>query len=333
MKILFLVGIYPPKICGIGDYTYKLKMKLDENNIETKVIDGLNWKTNPFKIYKIIKKYNPDIIHIQYPLTGLSAHILLLMCFLKYKILITAHEFAETHWTRKISMFIFPLSKAIIWTTNLELNNFKKYFPIRIPCKHKVIPIASNIPFLESKPYLQRDKIMGFFGGIRPSKGLEEFFELVELLEKENSFKIKVIGSTSEIYMDYFNSIKQKYSHYDIEWNLNLSEKDVAVELSKMKYIYLPFEDGASERRGSLLAAIGNGACVISTAGKYLTPIIKSSIRIADTHLMAKEIIENEEKNSITQSKNEINEVKKYYNWDKIINLNIDLYKEVLKNS
>ncbi|MBX9840111.1 MAG: glycosyltransferase, partial [Silvanigrellaceae bacterium] len=179
----------------------------------------------------------------------------------------------------------------------------------------------------------QREKIMGFFGGIRPSKGLEEFFELVELLEKENNFKIKIIGSTSEIYMDYFNSIKQKYSHYDIEWNLNLSEKDVAVELSKMKYVYLPFEDGASERRGSLLAAIGNGACVISTSGKYLTPIIKSSIYIADTYVMAKEIIENSEKNSFIERKNGMIEVKNYYNWDKIINLNIDLYKEVLKIS
>lgn len=333
MKILFLVGAYPPKICGIGDYTYKLKIKLDENNLENKVIDGLNWKTNPFKIYKQIRDYNPDIIHIQYPLTGLAAHFLILLCFIKYKIVITAHEFAETHWSRKLSMIIFPLSKSIIWTTNLELRNFKKYFPIQIPCLHKVIPIASNIPFLDSKPYGQREKVLGFFGGIRPAKGLEQFFELVDLLKDESAFKIKIIGSTSDIYLDYYNSIKMKYSHYEIDWILNLDETEVAKELSKIKYIYLPFEDGASERRGSLLAAIGNGACVISTAGKYLTPMIESSINVAATPSIAKDIILNKEKNLSIGEKNSSNEVKSYYNWDKIINLNIDVYKEILKTS
>jgi glycosyltransferase involved in cell wall biosynthesis len=331
MKILFLVGAYPPKICGIGDYTYKLKSKLDENNFDTKVIYGLNWKTNPFKIFKQIKKYSPDIVHIQYPLTGLFAHILIFFCFFKYKIVVTAHEFAETHWSRKLSMFIFPLAKSIIWTSKLELEKFKSYFPVLVPCTHKIIPIASNIPFLESKSFSTRENIIGFFGSIRTRKGLDQFFDLVESLSVNNKgkFKFVIIGTVLEIYKEYYEKIKSKYSQIEIEWKISLSSNEVATELTKIKYVYLPFEDGASERRGSLLAAIGNGAFVISTNGKYVTPLIESSIEFASNSAEAEKIILNVETNNV-QKKCGYEEVKNYYNWDKIFLLNADLYNNLL---
>ncbi len=332
MKILFLVGAYPPKICGIGDYTYKLKEKLDQKQMETEVIYGLNWKTNPFKIMKKIKKYKPDIIHIQYPLTGLFAHIFIFFCFFKYKIVVTAHEFSETHWSRKLSMFLFPLAKSIIWTSQLELEKFKSYFPFLIPCIYNIIPIASNIPFLDLKPYQEREKIIGFFGSIRPGKGLEQFFELVDSLSTENNqikFKYIIIGTVFDIYKAYYEKLKLKYANIDIEWKLNLDPDAVAKELAAIKYIYLPFEDGASERRGSLLAAIGNGAFVISTYGKYVTPLLNSSIEFASSSQKAKELILNTEKNLITR-KTGYQEVKKYYNWDKILSLNLDLYHNII---
>jgi glycosyltransferase involved in cell wall biosynthesis len=334
MRILFLVGAYPPKICGIGDYTYQLKNKLDQNHFETEVIFGLNWKTNPFKILKKINKYNPDIIHIQYPLTGLFAHILIFFCFFKYKIVITAHEFAETHWSRKISMFIFPLAKSIIWTSKLELDRFKSYFPFLVPCIYNIIPIASNIPFLDSKPYQDRDRIIGFFGSIRPGKGLDPFFELVESLNMDSSqekFRYLIIGTVLDIYKDYYKKLKLRYSNINIEWKLNLDSNSVANELVKVKYIYLPFEDGASERRGSLLAAIGNGSFVISTQGKYVTPLLESSIEFASTSLQAKKLILKAEADLISK-KLGYYDVKKYYNWDKILSLNINLYHKILKN-
>ena len=334
MKVLFLVGAYPPKICGIGDYTYQLKSKLDQKNFETEVIFGLNWKSNPFHIMKKIKKYKPDIIHIQYPLTGLFAHIFILFGFFKYKIVITAHEFAETHWSRKISMFIFPLAKSIIWTSKMELDRFKSYFPFLIPCMHQIIPIASNIPFLDSEPFQERENIIGFFGSIRPGKGLEQFFELVDSLKidnRQNKFKFVIIGTVLEIYKNYYEKIKLKYSSIDIEWKLNLNSYDVANELVKIKYIYLPFEDGASERRGSLLAAIGNGSMVISTKGKYLTPLIRSSVELASNSQEVIKLIMDTEEYKINK-KIESAGVKQYYNWDTILSLNINLYSNIMKN-
>lgn len=329
MKILFIVGVYPPKICGIGDYTYKLKTKLDEVDYQTYVIYNLNWKTNPFKIIKKINSIKPDVIHIQYPLTGLFAHILIFFCFLKYKIIVTAHEFAETHWSRKISMFIFPLVKYIIWTSEIELKNFEKYFPIAIPCKHCIVPIASNIPFLEAKPFYERERVIGFFGSIRPGKGIDHFFELVENLNNtvpQINFKFVIMGTVLDIYKNYFDKIKQQYDSYNIEWKLNFDEHAVAKELTKIKYVYLPFEDGASERRGSLLAAVGNGAYVISTPGKYVTSIIKSSVEFATSYMEAKKIILHAEE-SLIYKKNL--ELKNYYSWDSILLAHLKIYQEL----
>lgn len=333
MRILFLVGAYPPKICGIGDYTYKLKTNLDNNNIESSVIYGLNWKTNPFKILKKIKKYNPDIIHIQYPLTGLFAHILIFFFFYKYKIVITAHEFSETHWSRKISMFIFPLAKCIIWTSKKELDKFKTFFPFLIPCKYCIIPIASNIPFLETEFYKKRENVIGFFGSIRPGKGLENFFELIDYFSIKNgqkNFKYTIIGTVFDVYKNYYEKLKDKFQYLKIDWKLDLSPDLVALELSKIKYIYLPFEDGISERRGSLLAAIGNGAFVISTNGKYSTPLLESCVEFANNYIEANDVILKSEENNIN-FKSGYMELKKYYHWDRIFELNLELYNTILR--
>ena len=52
-----------------------------------------------------------------------------------------------------------------------------------------------------------------------------------------------------------------------MEWLLDRGDDETAGLLAGASAAYLPYPDGASERRGSLIAALGNGAPVVTTDG------------------------------------------------------------------
>jgi glycosyltransferase involved in cell wall biosynthesis len=55
----------------------------------------------------------------------------------------------------------------------------------------------------------------------------------------------------------------------------------VARELASATIVYLPYPDGVSERRGTLLAALGNGAAVVTTDGPFRPQGLERAVRFA----------------------------------------------------
>ena len=106
-----------------------------------------------------------------------------------------------------------------------------------------------------------------YFGQIRPNKGLEQFLELANRsIASKRPFKFKIMGSVPGAHQGYMRSLRSACSPA-VDWALDLSFADVAETLAASFAAYLPFPDGASERRGSLLAALANGLPVLSTFG------------------------------------------------------------------
>lgn len=296
--MLLITGSYPPQVCGVGDYTYRLISS--PNAIDWKLYNSSDWSLRSLFLHiKNIKKYNENTVNMQYPTQGygwsIVPHLLCLYFswFTKKRFSVTIHEQSQSSFKARMAQKIILLTaNKIIFTNKFEFDYAAKRIPF-IAQRSTVIKIYSNIEASDRiKPIEDRKIDILNFGHIRPRKGLEEFIETVK--EISNEFNVVIAGQVPEGYEDYYSHIESKAKKVGVKIILNLPSKDVSKLLNDTKLIYLPFPDGVSERRGSLLAAFVNGAVVLSSVGEFTTQELKDSIITKQNDLNFKLLLSNE---------------------------------------
>lgn len=281
LRILFITGSYPPDVCGVGDYAYCLLGSL------RKLIDSLHYVDEIMLFYKNdwsydclwkyfceIKRYKPDVIYMQYPTEGykysLLPQLLMLVMFYKRRV-VNLHEFKRKSAKGKLAVCLFYLFGCEFVYTNKEDRSYaKKIFPWLLGSKCSVIRIGSNIPFQKGANDIY-DVV--YFGQIRPRKGIEDYISIIEILRsREFTKKIAFVGAVPMNYKAYALLIMDKLKHLRVEVFIDMNPEAVSQVLSSSRFCVLPFEDGISERRGSALAAMGNGCIVVGKKSVKNTP-------------------------------------------------------------
>ena len=116
MKVM-MISSFPPKKCGVGEYSKLLYDQLQNLGVNIEVyrwnyqnlfVILLSPFLNAFSLIKQFKKY--DLIHIQYEIGIYGPFFLPLLYFLKKitnkRILLTAHESYEKFKLQKIAKFV-----------------------------------------------------------------------------------------------------------------------------------------------------------------------------------------------------------------------------------
>ena len=134
--------------------------------------------------------------------------------------------------------------------------------------KGKIVKIRSNIPAATPKPMAERKWDMGYFGYIRPLKGIEDFMPVAEQLHCQGRH-VYIMGQVQPEFTSFHQPLLREMEQKGITYIGNLSPEEVADILADTKLMYLPYPDGLSERRGSFLAAVVNGAAVVSREGAF----------------------------------------------------------------
>jgi glycosyltransferase involved in cell wall biosynthesis len=151
-----------------------------------------------------------------------------------------------------------------------------------------IIPIGSNIPKIEhtdlqtwrskagAKP---GDFLIVFFGLINRSKGLDTLLDSIACL-KGIPIRLVIVGGGAGS-SDPTNAATIREIDAQIE-RLGLApiiyktgyidEEAVGAYLAAADVVALPFEDGASYRRGSLMAALQQGCAIVTTTPRVPTP-------------------------------------------------------------
>ena len=108
------------------------------------------------------------------------------------------------------------------------------------------------------------------FGLLYPGKGLETLLDAFALLRRRNaSARLALVGDTPREHEAYREGLERRATSGGISdaivWAGRRSEREVSAILAAADVFVAPYDDGASSRRGSLLAALAHGLAIVST--------------------------------------------------------------------
>lgn len=265
LNVCLIVGDNNTQHCGVKDQAILLAKALDGIGLRVELQAPPDWGVNSFlRFCKELRKRQFDIVDLHYPSIGhrksLCPHLLGRMRVAK-GVVATLHEHSCLPMLQRASTHLFRwTTDCLLFTTETELKRYG-----RSGVMQQVIHIGSSVPAFPTD--IARTTTVIYFGQIRPNKGLEEFLELARRsLQLAKPFKFKVIGSVPERRADFLKAVRAN-SAPEVEWLFDVPVEQVAKMMASSLAAYLPFPDGASYRRSSLLAALTNGLPAISTVG------------------------------------------------------------------
>lgn len=365
-KVLLITGAYPPLKDGIGDYTARLADNLKNNsNLEIEVVSSGQIKSwNIFGVLDIIrhiKEKDINIVHIQYPSSRFRRTIALafLPLFVKLinrraKVVITLHEFSISYPVNKLRQLIMTLFSDRIMVSDDKDSRQLAGSCVGILIKNKlvIIPIGSNIDvcpadlqrkekFLKEHGLDSKTLIISFFGFIHKNKGVEILLDALAVL-KNNKIPVFLVF-IGELKPDdpYHRRIQHLIVSLGFEDSLYLTGYCTANEASGFLFMsdlcVLPFLDGATFRRTTLITALSHGLAVITTkAGGYVPEgFIDGSnivlVPVNDSKALAEAITSLGQDNALRKKiGTAAREFSERFSWDNIAARHVELYKNLL---
>ncbi|MEA5007113.1 glycosyltransferase [Clostridium tyrobutyricum] len=369
MKLCIITGTLPPIKCGVGDYTKILCNNLSQNEeIDLSVIStkGVE-KNDKYKIYDICQQWdkkeikniidkiyeiNPDVINIQYPTSAYKKNIMInilpFFSYKKFKIVTTIHEYSDNSKLGKIRIWsnIF-CSKAIIVVDKKYKKDIKK-IPFFRNKEIYFINIGCNIPKSKiTKQETQKirhsilknscDRIMGYFGFVNKTKGIESIIYSMNILKQKNNLKTMflIIGELKkdDEYHVFLTNLINKFNLNDYIYVTGyLKAEEVGKYINAADFMTLPFVNGLSTKNGSFLASIQEEKYIITTKKNNNEETIKDKNifyldRYNDVELLA-DIIEKNQNKKIFFYKNDYNYDD--FTWSSIVNKYNNIYKRLL---
>ncbi len=254
-------------------------------------------------VHGVIRSFRPDIVHLQYQ-TGmydmhpainflpdrLAWHIPVLHLLQKeagweYRFVTTFHDLRHPYLFPKagplrtyVTQHLARVSDAVIGTNGSDVATLRKW-----RANASLIPIGSNISAAATRDIQAIRARYGIptnavllttFGLLNQSKGIETAIDALALLRQGGMDAHLLLISAGAGVNDPTN--RATASALDahgaaagmttfVHKTGRLTAEDVAEALAASDVCVLPYRDGASPRRGSLLAALAQGVPVVTT--------------------------------------------------------------------
>lgn len=312
MHIALVCGSYPPRKCGVGDYTARLAEALAAAGQQVTVITSAGpappdeggvrvlrtvseWDVPGVAgVVRLLGAAGVDVVNIQYPTQEYGRRPMvnllpwLVRAQLRLPAVATVHEYGSYRVPGRLRLALTArLSRAVIATNRAEAELLERWAG-GPAARYTTIPIGSNLPCAPpaafSRPELRarlgagpNTVVLAFFGFISPSKGVELLLPaLARALALDPHLDLQLWLLTDREpaaarYQAYHAAFAQALGgsvHAGrVVWTGYLEPAQASAHLLSADLAILPFLDGASLRRGSLLAALTHGLPVISTTG------------------------------------------------------------------
>lgn len=334
LRIAMVTGSYPPDACGVGGYTARLVQELSFHGHDVHVLKNGPWGiVDVPRLNREISLINPDIVHIQYPTVGFNRSLGpqgLSLCH--PNVVVTVHEVSQVHVLRRLSLYPFSLRSKALFFSNQFDRDYATAFAPWISSKTHIIPLGSSIP-QNSEPEVTNDpQDVVCFGLIRPQKGLEDFIEAAAESKRQGlPFVFTFVGMKDPRFEDYYWNLKKLSEDLPIRWEMDLDDQAVAKRLAKATFAYMPYPDGATERRTSMIAMLAQGIAVLTTASEMTPDLFKNNLSIAADPKSAVQIIKTLSHHPVQLAEQVRKgvEVAKKFDWPAIAERHIEIYKSI----
>jgi glycosyltransferase involved in cell wall biosynthesis len=305
--ILFVSGEYPPDVGGVGDYTMRLRAALSEAGWRSGVLTRRQVRRWDARALVALVRAAPPggVAHIQYQAGAFDllgdiclAPLVLRLARRGVRSVTTFHDaripylFPRAAGLRPAAVRLLArASHAVIAADERDLRALGGPSP-----RHYHVPIGANVScappagfereaFRASIGLATDDLAVVYFGMLNASKGVDMLLEAFERIGAEQPHaRLLLLGGevgasdptdvlTASRVRDRIARLGQRVVHTG--W---LAPEAASAFLLAGDVALLPYTDGASARRGSLLACAAHGLPIVSTlpAGAEVAPFVEA---------------------------------------------------------
>lgn len=303
MKIGLISGEFPPMPGGVGHFSRILAERMQAQGHTVRVLSrsgsscdtlditgvtGWGLKQVP-QIKAWADNHALDVVNVQFQTAAydMSPWIHFLPSLLDQPIVTTFHDLRHPYLFPKAGRLrdwvVTHLARSAdgVIATNPEDEQKLAHLPLR-----SLIPIGSNIMheaasaesiarWREALSLSDASTLIGHFGFVEAIKGIDLLVEALAAL-RGNGHDVRLLfigGGRNAVNADrgegYREGLEDRIREYGLDgvvrWTGFLPEAEVAACLQGVDIVTLPYLDGASYRRGSLMAAINYGCAIVTT--------------------------------------------------------------------
>ncbi len=244
------------------------------------------------------------------------------------------------------------MAQGVIVTNGEDLRQVTAY---GIPGEQLAqIPIGSNIkastPTMEVIRQVRSnfglrdgDQLLGYFGFVNESKGADQIVKVLNDLDPR--IHLLFIGAqtgssdskNNQEFLDSLLTLINKANLQErIHWSGFLNDEDVSACMHAVDLMVLPYQDGISLRRGTLMATLAHGRPLVSTLPELPIPPLKHGHNVwlvkVDDSLALKDAIERLLEDAELRSRlgREAGITARSFSWDTIAANTISFYETII---
>ncbi|HLV35266.1 MAG TPA: glycosyltransferase family 4 protein [Spirillospora sp.] len=312
MRIGIVTGEYPPMRGGVGAYTSILAHQIAADGHEVHLLSVQGTCSDDIPLTNHLTRWGMgslkqagewaqarklDILNLQFQTAafGMSPWIHFLPDYVRsIPVVTTFHDlrvpylFPKAGFLRDWIVMHLARASAGVIVTNQEDAARIQHLP-----RHRLIPIGSNIREALPpgyNPAVWRERagaapdsfLIAYFGLMNRSKGLETLLSSISALRDTGvPVRLLIIGGeagssdlTNTRYMADIDRLIEQHNLSDHIHRTGFLDNEIEVGsfLKESDVVALPFLDGASFRRGSLMAAIHYGCPIVTTMPRVPIP-------------------------------------------------------------
>jgi glycosyltransferase involved in cell wall biosynthesis len=254
------------------------------------------------QIRQCAEQVEADWVHIQYQTAAFAMHPAINFAPWWWR---CHHAPFRTAWTYHdlLVPYLFPKAGARLrrWVTEqparasdlVIATNAGDYAQLQDKATRLVkIPIGSNIVSRQFssaerqqrrawRGYAAEDLVIGYFGFLNHSKGgltlVQTLDQLVKAGQRAHLLMIgERVGASDPTNFTYLQAVETLITDCGlanrVHWTGQQSETEVSADLAACDLLLLPYADGASLRRGTLMAGLAQGCAIVTTTPQAPMP-------------------------------------------------------------